>query len=105
MEGDVDVDFVKETSPLEDVKGDPEGNVDPTNNGQSVQVNDIVENGKVSASETKLIDSSGVQPMETSQDSLSSACSVIPPSQSQQSNGHRNGVQYSDVDFVNVDNV
>lgn len=54
-----------------------------------------------SSSDLLLIDNSNsVKPMETSEDSITS---VLPPPS--QSNGHRNGVEYSAVDFVSVDNV
>ncbi|PSN30059.1 hypothetical protein C0J52_24690 [Blattella germanica] len=74
----------------------------------------IQENGgsekKVSSSSSSdllLIDNSNnVKPMETSEDLISSATSVLPPPpQLQQSNGHRNGMEYGAVDFVSVDNV
>lgn len=52
-------------------------------------------------SDLLLIDN--MRPMETSEDLITSATSVLPPSP--QSNGHRNGVEYDAVDFVSVDNV
>jgi hypothetical protein len=54
-----------------------------------------------SSSDLLLIDN--VKPMETSEDLITSETSILPSPP--QSNGHRNGVEYDAVDFVNVDNV
>jgi hypothetical protein len=54
-----------------------------------------------SSSDLLLIDN--VKPMETSEDLITSATSMLPLPP--QSNGHRNGVEYGAVDFVSVDNV
>jgi hypothetical protein len=54
-----------------------------------------------SSSDLLLIDN--VKPMETSEDLITSATSILPSPP--QRNGHRNGMEYDAVDFVNVDNV
>jgi hypothetical protein len=68
----------------------------------------IQENGgsekKVSSSlNSDLLLTDTVKPMETSEDLITNATSMLPPQP--QSNGHQNGVEYGAVDFVNVDNV
>jgi hypothetical protein len=125
-QGDGDTDEGKDESPLEEMKAHPgeaaamldqSGDDMSTGNGQQSVLEDsfctnimdhIQENGgsekKLSSSlnsDLLLIDD--VRPMETSDDLISSATSVLPPPP--QSNGHRNGVAYDAVDFVSVDNV
>lgn len=133
QQGEGDNDECKDESPLEEMKAHPgeaaavlelpdskldqSGDNVTTGNGQQSLLVDsfstnfmdhIQENGgsekKLSSSlnsDLLLIDN--VRPMETSDDLISSATSLLPPPP--QSNGHRNGVEYDAVDFVSVDNV
>jgi hypothetical protein len=133
QQGEGDADEGKDESPLEEMKAHPgeaaavlelpdskldqSGDNITTGNGQqsllvdsfSTNIMDhIQENG---GSEKKLSSSlnsgllliDNIRPMETSDDLITSATSVLPPPP--QSNGHRNGVEYDAVDFVSVDNV
>jgi hypothetical protein len=133
QQGEGDADDGKDESPLEEIKAHPgeaaalveqqdskldqSGDNITTGNGQQSHLVDsfstnimdhIQENG---ASEKKLSSSlnsdllliDNMKPMETSDDLITSATSVLPPPP--HSNGHRNGVEYDAVDFVSVDNV
>lgn len=83
------------------------GQVSLTDTFSSNIMDHIQENGgsekKVSSSSSSdllLIDNStNIKAMETSENLITSATSM------QQSNGHRNGVEYGALDFVSVDNV
>ncbi|XP_049846478.1 ensconsin isoform X41 [Schistocerca gregaria] len=105
----------KDVSPTEERKIVPsgDGHMDvgnkesmETEKGTDVVPSSVVENGKTATSEQLLTENSNVKTAEISGNHVNSNNTNLEPvTQLQNSNGHRNGTEYRELDFGSVDNV
>ncbi|XP_049805827.1 MAP7 domain-containing protein 2-like isoform X23 [Schistocerca nitens] len=105
----------KDVSPTEERKIVPsgDGHMDvgnkesmETEKGTDVVPSSVVENGKTATSEQLLTENSNVKTAEISDNHVNSNNTNLEPvTQLQNSNGHRNGTEYRELDFGSVDNV